>query len=472
MILGTGCDRGGSAPPADDDATLAGDDDATVSDDDSTLSDDDTTNPPGDDDTTNPPGDDDTTNPPGDDDTTNPPGDDDTTNPPGDDDASGDDDETPEAGVTSTPREDGTTPVPPTPATTLVDEDGDGFPAWYQALDRPEMADCDDTDPGVDPSVERLIPEGWFWRGNDEFEDTAPLRQLWLSTYCLDVVPVTNSQFAAFMNARVPDGLGEQTADGLPLFDFDDHDDEIPERIVRDGQGGYAVLEGYENHPVTEVYQWSGDAYCEALGKRLPTEAEWEKGARGDQDTRDYPWGNEEPTCDLANYSDMVLGDNGEVISNDPCVGDTVPVGSYPNASPYGLLDMTGNVAEFVSDFYRSDYYATCPEIDPQGPESGWAVDPMNPDGFEAIVSRGGVWAAMAMPVWGRWAEPLDANSNGVGFRCARDPVPSPQARGASSQATSGNHVPALGPNPVPATVPYSPPMSYSRGLSEESSAH
>lgn len=388
---------------------------------------------------------------------TPPAGDDDT---PGDDDASDDDDTTP-PNPTPTPVE-APTPTAPT------DQDGDGYPVWYLALDTPEIADCDDQDPAVNPTVERLVPEGWFWRGNDEFEDTAPMRQIWLSAYCLDVVPVTNAQFAAFMNARVPEGLGEQTADGLPLFDFDDQDDDIPERIVRDGHGGYAVLDGYEDHPVTEVYQWSGETYCAAHGKRLPSEAEWEKGARGDQDMRDYPWGDDAPTCDLANFSDLVLDDDGRIVSNDPCVGDTVPVGSYPNASPFGLLDMTGNVAEFTSDFYRADYYASSPDVDPEGPDSGWAEDPMNPDGFEAIVARGGVWAAMAMPVWGRWSEPLDANSNGVGFRCARSLAPPPGA-----DETTRRHPAAWSVYRPPLTaedVSYRPPMSYTRAFSAERS--
>ncbi|MEI7989205.1 MAG: SUMF1/EgtB/PvdO family nonheme iron enzyme, partial [Chloroflexota bacterium] len=121
----------------------------------------------------------------------------------------------------------------------------------------------------------------------------------------------------------------------------------------------------YANHPVIVDWQ-SAQAYCQWSNRRLPSEAEWEKAARG-VDTLTYPWGNE-ISCQDANYSG--------------CIGDSKPVGSYlDSASPYGALDMAGNVWEWVADWYDKGYYANSPSINPQGPSSG-----------ERHVLRGGAW--------------------------------------------------------------------------------
>ena len=122
----------------------------------------------------------------------------------------------------------------------------------------------------------------------------------------------------------------------------------------------------YDHYPVVNVSWNDSKTYCEWVGGRLPSEAQWEKTARG-TDGRTYPWG-EELTCDKANYLN--------------CVGQMVAVGSYPDgASPYGALDMAGNEWEWVADWFSETYYSSSPPSNPQGPDSG-----------KLRVLRGGSW--------------------------------------------------------------------------------
>lgn len=291
------------------------------------------------------------------------------------------------------------------------DADDDGFLHWEAAAD-PAEADCDDDDPGITPAVERFVPGGPFQRGSEEFDDTDPVRQIEISPFCMDVTEVTNADFVAFLDSRAAGGSPNADDDGNPLFDFEDDDDEVPERIADDGDG-YAIEEGYEMHPVVEVWVWSGEAFCAAGGKRLPTEAEWEKAARGDQDERQWPWGDEAPTCETGNVRPSP--------EEPPCVDDTMPVGSYPdNVSPYGLVDMAGNVAEWVRDWYDPDYYATSPDVDPPGATSGTYEFGYGLD--DARVSRGGNFPGPLelTKVYAREPNPAEGNSNGIGFRCVR----------------------------------------------------
>lgn len=149
------------------------------------------------------------------------------------------------------------------------------------------------------------------------------------------------------------------------------------------------------NYPAGMVNWYQAINYCEWVGGRLPTEAEWEKAARG-VDGRLFPWGNTQPNCDIANL--------------DGCVGGTVPVGSYPNnISPYGAYDMAGNVWEWVSDWYDEAYYSWSPYENPMGPESG-----------DTKLRRGGSWFDNYRNLYATYRLQLEPSMFGTnqGFRC------------------------------------------------------
>lgn len=172
------------------------------------------------------------------------------------------------------------------------------------------------------------VPAGWFWMGaNDGPKSSRPQHRVYLDGYLIDQTEVTRAAFAEFIEVG---SLQESSWDA-------------------------AQLRSSPDLPVTGVMWQEAEAYCRWADKRLPSEAEWEKAARG-TGRRSYPWGNR---WDAAKSNTLESG-----------IGDVVPVGSYPEgASPYGALDLTGNAAEWVADSFDPEYYTYAPDHNPPGPD-------------------------------------------------------------------------------------------------------
>ena len=187
--------------------------------------------------------------------------------------------------------------------------------------------------PAVDASALKamtLIAEGDFVMGsNNGPDDEKPEHRIFVRSFFMDVLPVTNAEFATFLNAR-----GLKNHIGESFYDDDDRDARIHQQDLK-----WQANQGYATHPVNEVSWVGARDYCAWLNKRLPTEAEWEKAARG-TDARKYPWGNSKP-----NHKQALYG---------AAYNSSAPVDAFPEgASPYGVLDLSGNQWEWVFSAYR-----------------------------------------------------------------------------------------------------------------------
>jgi formylglycine-generating enzyme required for sulfatase activity/outer membrane protein assembly factor BamD (BamD/ComL family) len=275
---------------------------------------------------------------------------------------------------TPLPPTDTPTPVPPTP--TPLPPTDTPMPVAGQVWARP-----------IDGAEMVYVPAEEFWMGSEDEElarltvapfDEQPVHLVYLDAFWIDKYEVTNAQYRKCVEAgacRAPMGaLGHE-----PTY-------EDPSKA---------------DHPVEFVSWYDAQGYCAWAGARLPTEAEWEKAARG-TDFRTYPWGNEGLDCDHVQYFE--------------CGGQSMPVGSRPKgASPYGALDMAGNVQEWVADWYDDGYYGRSLSRNPQGPDSG-----------ERKAVRGCSWRCSwdydraSLSSAARFAGEPASGSLRLGFRCAR----------------------------------------------------
>jgi formylglycine-generating enzyme required for sulfatase activity len=293
------------------------------------------------------------------------------------------------------------TPLPPTNTPTPT-------PLPPTATDTPMPPT--DTPPPSAPSSDMVhVPAGEFTMGSDEGDsDEQPVHTVYLDAFYIDKTEVTNAQFAAFVSATGYETGAEQTGCGW-IYDGDDWDC-IQGVDWQHLFGPDTDLAGKDEHPVVQVSWNDAKAYCGWAGARLPTEAEWEKAARG-TDERTYPWGN---TFDgsQVNFADKNTSFDWSDSNWDDGYAGTAPVGSYPDgASPYGALDMAGNVWEWVADWYDGGYYAASPESNPKGPASG---------GIRVI--RGGSWddSGASVRAADRYGDNPVVAIVTRGFRCAR----------------------------------------------------
>ena len=221
-----------------------------------------------------------------------------------------------------------------------------------------------------------LVPAGKFTRGSNLADDEKPARSIYLNAFYMDQYEVTVGQYAKYLDVT-----------GM---------EEPPDWIIMNQIQ-------HQKRPVVNVSWEDAVNYCKWAGKRLPTEAEWEKAARG-TDGRIYPWGNEAPTRLHANYGRKEWDDHMALS----------PVGSFEaGKSPYGIYDMAGNAWEWVFDWYEDDFYAKSPDKNPIGPAKG----------IEKGV-RGGSWLYVAEFLRSAHrfnAQPMNRHF-GYGFRCAKTP--------------------------------------------------
>lgn len=248
----------------------------------------------------------------------------------------------------------------------------------------------------ADGMTQIFVPAGTLHMGGmDVFaeNDELPYHDVMMKELWLDQTEVTNGMYT----------LCVQAGSCLP-----------PRKLSSTKRPSYFDNQEFRDYPVIQVTWDDARSYCTWAGRRLPTEAEWERAARGD-DMRTYPWGDEPPSELYANFGNLVR--------------DTSRVGTYAaGASPFGALDMAGNVWEWVSDYYDLDYYLTAPTADPSGPEEvlgryqrvirgGSYQD--DPTGIR-VSNRGNESGPNPLAPYGSTG--IQGNSSvKIGFRCASD---------------------------------------------------
>jgi formylglycine-generating enzyme len=307
--------------------------------------------------------------------------------------------------------------------------------------------------PGGEFSMGVADPRSLEHGGHDPMRDARPIHRVYVDPFWMDETEVTNAQFARFVKATGYETVAERrptreefpgapeqnlvagsvvftpVAQPVPLDDHYRWWSYVRGASWRHPLGPGSSIRGRETYPVVHVAYEDAEAYARWAGKRLPTEAEWEFAARGGLSGKLYPWGDElKPGGRWA--ADIYEGRfpvQGEERAEDGYIG-AAPVAQFP-PNAYGLYDVAGNVWEWVSDWYRPDYYATLAAQgrvarNPQGPAESF--DPAEP-GQPKRVHRGGSFLCVEQyctryMLGTRGNGEVRTGSNHVGFRCVRRP--------------------------------------------------
>lgn len=231
-----------------------------------------------------------------------------------------------------------------------------------------------------------LVSAGSFSMGSLNLPNEQPIHEVNLNSFYIDKFEVTNALYR------------ECVSSGNCV---------VPSKLSSETRPSYFNNPDFDNYPIIFVDWNMANVYCQWRGMRLPTEAEWEKAARG-IDGRTYPWG-EDIDCSFGNFAPDKVS----------CTGDTTEVGIYETGkSPYGAYDMAGNVWEWVSDWFSESYYGVSPFDNPLGPETG--VD---------RVQRGGAWVSPQTDFRSAYRDhrpPAESGARSKGFRCACTPLIGP----------------------------------------------
>jgi sulfatase modifying factor 1 len=308
------------------------------------------------------------------------------------------------------------------------------------------------------PDGMAFVPGGRFWMGSDRhYPEERPAHPVDVDGFWIDRTTVTNAQFARFVAATGHVTLAERAPDPA------DYPGAPPELLVpgsavfhpppgpvdlrhctawwayvpgaswRAPEGPGSTIGGRAEHPVVHVVHEDAQAYAHWCGKELPTEAEWERAARGGLEHAAYTWGDE-----LAPEGRMMANFwQGEFPWQNLATDGferTAPVGSFP-ANGYGLYDMAGNVWEWTQDFYRAHHLGPpagkpcCVPANPRGPSARASRDPREPAGQPRKVLKGGSF--LCAPTYclryrpaARFPQPIDSSTSHIGFRCVQRPRP------------------------------------------------
>ena len=262
----------------------------------------------------------------------------------------------------------------------------------------------------VDPSPMIQIDSGSFNMGSDYstgidpidgvsdegFSDEWPEREVFVDTFSIETTEVSNAQYRACV---LDDGCTDPQKDWSVTRDL------------------YYLDSDFDDYPVLFVTWEQAEKYCRWLDRRLPTEAEWEKAAKG-EDESVFPWGFELPDCDMANFSKIIseFGTDDEIIFTEACYKDTLRVDQFQNyGSSRGVLNMAGNVSEWVADWYDPEYYEN--HNDPED-----LKNPTGPENGDHKVHRGGSFADNVYFIRTAYRGHASVNQgfSYIGFRCAK----------------------------------------------------